>query len=54
MSAGKLLLILLIVLLVFGAGRIAGIGQGLGQAIKNFKKGVQDKDDRGDGSSSKP
>jgi sec-independent protein translocase protein TatA len=53
MSAGKLLLIFLIVLLVFGAGRIAGIGQGLGQAIRNFKKSSEDKDDRGDGSSSK-
>lgn len=31
-----------IALLLFGAGRIADIGKGLGEGIKNFKKGIKD------------
>ena len=31
-----------IVLLLFGAGRIADIGKGLGQGIKNFKQGIKE------------
>ncbi len=42
---GELLIIALIALLLFGAGRIADIGKGLGQGIKNFKKGLKDSDD---------
>lgn len=42
---GQLLLIALIILLIFGAGRIAEIGKGLGAGIKNFKKGLRDEDD---------
>jgi sec-independent protein translocase protein TatA len=42
---GELLIIALIALLLFGAGRIADIGKGLGQGIKNFKEGLKDGDD---------
>ena len=42
---GELLIIALIALLLFGAGRIADIGKGLGQGIKNFKQGLKDPDD---------
>lgn len=42
---GQLLLIALIILLIFGAGRIAEIGKGLGSGIKNFKKGLRDDED---------
>ena len=38
----ELALIALIALLLFGAGRIASIGKGLGQAIHEFKAGVRD------------
>jgi sec-independent protein translocase protein TatA len=41
-GAGELLIIGLIALLLFGAGRIADIGKGLGEGIKNFKKGLRD------------
>ncbi|MCU0691947.1 MAG: twin-arginine translocase TatA/TatE family subunit [Polyangiaceae bacterium] len=41
---GQLVLIALIILLIFGAGRIAEIGKGLGVGIKNFKKGLRDDD----------
>ncbi len=38
----ELLLIAFIALLVFGAGRVADIGKGLGLGIKNFKDGLRD------------
>lgn len=38
----EILVILVIALLLFGAGRIADIGKGLGEGIKNFKKGIRD------------
>ncbi len=39
---GELLLIAFVALLVFGAGRVADIGKGLGQGIRNFKDGLRD------------
>jgi sec-independent protein translocase protein TatA len=41
-GGGELLLIAIIALLVFGAGRLSDIGKGLGEGIKNFKKGMKD------------
>jgi sec-independent protein translocase protein TatA len=38
----EVLLIALVALLLFGAGRIADIGKGLGQGIKNFKQGLKE------------
>lgn len=37
---GELLIILLIVLLIFGAGKLPAIGDALGRSIKNFKRGA--------------
>jgi sec-independent protein translocase protein TatA len=37
-------IVLLIVLLVFGTKRLKGAGQDLGEAVKGFKKGMQDPD----------
>ena len=34
----ELILILVIILIIFGVGKLPNIGSGLGQAIKNFKK----------------
>ena len=45
---GELLIIALIALLLFGAGRIADIGKGLGQGIKNFKAGLKEGDETAD------
>ena len=39
---GELLLIAFVALLVFGAGRVADIGKGLGQGIRNFKEGLRE------------
>ncbi|MBI3622112.1 MAG: twin-arginine translocase TatA/TatE family subunit [Nitrospirae bacterium] len=38
----ELLIILVIVLIVFGVGKLPEIGEGLGKAIRGFKKGVSD------------
>ena len=40
----ELLLILFIVLIIFGAGKIPQLGEGLGKAIKGFKKSVNEAD----------
>ena len=42
---GELLIILVIVLLVFGANKLPQLGEGIGKAIKNFKRGVNHDDD---------
>ena len=41
----EILVILVVALLLFGAGRIADIGKGLGEGIRNFKKGLKDEDE---------
>jgi len=38
----ELVIILLIVLVIFGAGKLPQIGEGMGKAISNFKKSVKD------------
>lgn len=45
---GELVIILLIVLVVFGANKLPGIGDALGRSIKNFKRAskVEDDDDK--------
>jgi len=40
----ELILILAIVLLIFGAGKLPQLGEGLGKAIRGFKKSVNDAD----------
>ncbi len=38
----ELLIILVIVLVIFGAGKLPQIGGNIGKAIKNFKHGVKE------------
>ncbi len=38
LGTSELIIILIIALIIFGAGKLPAIGAGLGQAIKNFKK----------------
>jgi sec-independent protein translocase protein TatA len=40
----ELVIILVILVLLFGATRLADIGSGLGKGIKEFRKNVQDED----------
>ncbi|MEJ5227650.1 twin-arginine translocase TatA/TatE family subunit [Thermodesulfovibrio sp.] len=41
----ELLIILVIVVILFGATRLPQIGKGIGEAIKNFKKATSEKDE---------
>jgi sec-independent protein translocase protein TatA len=36
----ELLIILILVMVIFGAGKLPEIGAGLGKSIRNFKNGV--------------
>ena len=42
----ELLLILLLVVLIFGTSRIPELGKGLGEGIKNFKKGLKGEEEQ--------
>jgi sec-independent protein translocase protein TatA len=44
----ELLVILVILIFIFGTSRIASLGKGLGEGIRNFKKGVKDDDESDD------
>ena len=41
----ELLIILVIVMVIFGAGRLPDIGRDLGKAIKGFKRAVTEKEE---------
>ena len=41
----ELLIILFIVLILFGAGKLPQIGEGLGKAIRGFRKGLAEPED---------
>tara|TARA_B100001750_G_scaffold200862_1_gene175323 strand:+ start:281 stop:535 length:255 start_codon:yes stop_codon:yes gene_type:complete len=45
LGPGELVLVLIIVLLIFGASRLPQIGEGLGKAVRNLKRGLSDDDD---------
>ena len=45
----ELLVVMFVVLLIFGAGKIPALGDGLGKAIRNFKKSY-----RGDDGAARP
>lgn len=40
----ELVIIFLIVVLLFGASRLPQIGRGMGEGIRNFKKGLKNED----------
>ncbi len=42
----ELLIILLIVIIIFGASRLPQLGKGLGQGLKNFKDSVKSEEPR--------
>ncbi len=39
----ELVVILIIILIIFGAGKLPEIGSGIGKGIKNFKSATKDK-----------
>jgi len=42
LGATELIIILVIVVILFGASRLPEIGRGIGEAIKNFKKSTSE------------
>ena len=42
----ELLVILLIVIIIFGASKLPQLGKGLGEGIRNFKKGLKADDEK--------
>jgi sec-independent protein translocase protein TatA len=38
----ELIIILIIILIIFGAGKLPEIGSGIGRGIRNFKKATRD------------
>ena len=45
LGIGELLVILVIVLIIFGAGRLPEIGEGVGRGIRSFRKAVRTPDE---------
>jgi sec-independent protein translocase protein TatA len=41
MGISELLIILVIILIIFGAGKLPELGDGIGRGIKNFRKAVK-------------
>jgi len=48
------LIVIVIILLVFGPARLAGVGKGLGEGIRQFKKGLNEDGTPADGDASAP
>ena len=46
LGMGELIVILIIVLIIFGAGKLPQIGESLGKAIHGFKKASAGEDDK--------
>jgi sec-independent protein translocase protein TatA len=46
LSLPHLIVLLIIVMLLFGAGRVPSIAENLAKGIRSFKKGLQDDDDQ--------
>lgn len=46
LGAPELLIVLVIVILIFGVGRIANIGGELGKGISAFRKGLKEGDEK--------
>jgi sec-independent protein translocase protein TatA len=42
----ELIVILVIILIIFGAGKLPEIGSGIGRGIKNFRKATQEEQEK--------
>lgn len=47
-SAWQIIVVLLVIVLLFGAKKLPQIGKGMGEALRNFKKSVNEIDDATD------
>lgn len=50
----ELLLLLVLVVLLFGATRLPQLGKGLGEGIRNFRKGLRSGDEDPNGAPTSP
>jgi sec-independent protein translocase protein TatA len=46
LSLAHWLIVLVVVLLIFGPTKLAAVGKGLGEGIRNFKKGISGDDEK--------
>ena len=53
LGATEILLIIILALVLFGGGKLAGIGKALGRSIKDFKNEVRDINDNKEDASEK-
>ena len=44
----ELLVILAIIIVIFGANRLPGLGRGIGDAIRGFKEGINTDEEKAD------
>ena len=44
----ELVIILVIIMIIFGANKLPQMGAGLAKGIRNFKKGIEDKEETDD------
>ncbi len=51
LGSTELIILLVIALIIFGPSRLPGLGKSMGEAIRGFKKGM---DDKGDEPTEKP
>ena len=42
LGTSELIIILILVLIIFGAGKLPQVGKSLGQGMRNFKDGMKD------------
>jgi sec-independent protein translocase protein TatA len=45
LGIGELVVILVIIMIIFGAGKLPEIGEGLGRGIRNFRKAMKAPDE---------
>jgi len=43
---GEILLIAIIALVIFGGGRMADLGKGFGEGVRNFKRAMREEDEK--------
>jgi sec-independent protein translocase protein TatA len=44
----ELIIILVLVLIIFGAGKLPQVGSALGKGLRNFKEGVKEEEEKGE------
>lgn len=45
LGPGELILLLVVLLVIFGAGKIPQLGGSLGKGLRNFRKGIKGEDE---------